>query len=59
VLRLTDINDDQVAIAPDTVMQVLEQPRGQTMIVFASGTTLQVKESVEQVTHMLEKEKAK
>jgi uncharacterized protein YlzI (FlbEa/FlbD family) len=59
MLRLTDVNDDVIAIAAETVVQVLDQPRGQTMLVFGNGSTLQVKESVEQVTAQIEKERSK
>jgi len=59
MLRLTDVNGDLVTIVASTVAQVLEEPRGQTMLVFANGTTMQVKESVEQVTAQIEKEIAR
>ena len=59
MLRLTDINGDLVSIVAETVAEVVEEPRGQCLVVFTNGTTMQVKETVEQVTQQLEKERSK
>lgn len=58
MIELTDINGSRVLLPIDGVV-VEEQPAGQTMIVMPSGYIIQVKEDVEEVRQLIEKERAK
>jgi uncharacterized protein YlzI (FlbEa/FlbD family) len=57
VIKLTDINDRPVLVSVDQVQSVEDYPAGQTMLTLSNGSILQVKESVETVQSLIEKEK--
>jgi uncharacterized protein YlzI (FlbEa/FlbD family) len=48
-ITATDYNDCAVSIHIDSITSVGEQPRGQTMIALNDRTSVQVKESVQEV----------
>jgi hypothetical protein len=56
MVTVTDYNGQMVLI-PTGDLMVSEQPEGQTLLTFLSnGTTLQVRETVEEVKALLAKE---